>query len=175
MTDEKKHPIDVELMDLRTIAREYHSCTFIRLDTPFYTEHQPKLWIVSNMVEFREHTRTKGEYTLYSRLVSGATDFEHDSGYAFSFPVVGLQFVSCYSGRPQFEAWLKPGLNFYGEDFNVPPVGYNPIEGADLCDTCSDPHPIVPFTSQHNAELYERVAGCKVIIEMGLNPEYVNV
>lgn len=175
MTDENKHPIGAALLDLRTIAREHHCCTFIRLETPFYTEHQPKLWIVSNMVEFREQGRSKGEYTLYSRLVAGATDFEHDSGYAFSFPVVGLQFVSCYYGRPQFEAWIKPGLNVYGEDFNVPPEDYDPVADAEVCSDCAEPHPIVPYLSCHNAELYQKVAGCKVIIEMGLDPERVNV
>lgn len=105
-------------------------------------------------------------------MISGATDLEHDSGYAFSFDVIGLNFVSCYYGTPEFQAYVKPGLDMYMEKFQVPLSSYDPVKDGNLCTSCKEPHHIVPYLPDHNGELYQLMSGKKISIRMGLSPDH---
>lgn len=163
---------NLSLLDLRNISREGPTCTLISVDTPYNMESRDKLWIVANTVEIQLSDRNPGEAIISSRLISGATDFEHDSGYAFSFDVIGLNFVSCYHGTPEFKAYIKPGLDLYMEKFQIPPASYNPVPDADMCKECEEPHPIVPYLPDHNMELYQLLNGRRIGIRMGLSPDH---
>jgi hypothetical protein len=100
-----------------------------------------------------------------------ATDFEHDSAYALSLPLIGLEFQGVHYHQTQIRAWV--GVN--PEHFHVPLPGYDPTKHpkAVVCTNCPKKHPIVPegfYFPPFERELFKKIRGREVLIKVGPAP-----
>jgi hypothetical protein len=165
--------------DLRDITRHAElSNALIQVGYESYSVHHT--WLRCGLLNVNTNERMPGQVELRSYLGRGATDFEHDSAYAFCFKVIGWQFVSIdrYS-IVEFTGWIVPRGE--AEDFRVPNPGYNPFEGqyqgADgrgediyMCSgeqgECKwadgKEHAVVDYLPPANPELYEKLKGLPI-------------
>jgi len=168
----------VEHLDLRNIARKGAWCSEIEI---FFGRDEEvneirQTWITAGLIAVRTETGSYGSGTrvdITARMVEGATDDEHDSGYAFTLPLIGFKFLHAFGyGAVVFEGFVDPNLDGYSiSNFRVPSAGYDPITGGEVCTECEEPHPIVPYLPEENVELYKRVAGKRVEVTMGIAPK----
>ncbi len=157
-----------ELTDLRAISRDADKClTIVTLGE----DSSSFVWLkFGQLSRINVHKRST---LLRAYLPEGTTDFEHDSAYLLSLPVIGLAFDDIFYHQVSFSAWVDP--NGF-EDFRVPRPGYNPLEhpNAVKCPAkeCSkEPHIIVPeghyAGPPPDVELFRAVAGKRVTIMVG--------
>ena len=154
--------LPVNETDLRKITRRSDRCkTTVNLkhrgdETP---------WLVFGEAHMNlEHTPA----TLQAYLPPGVTDFEHDSGWALSLPLIGVTFKHVWYHHTTIQAWVAPHRS---SDFRVPNPGYNPLEVAEKCPTCKgeDEHLMVPeeyYLPEANRDLYKAVSGREVVIRI---------
>lgn len=153
--------------DLRAITRRADRCvTTVRVQMDWETHID---WLTFGEAQLRLHEK-QGVWDLMAYLNGGATDFEHDSAYALSLPLIGLAWERLYHHRSTFTAWVHPAAE--SRDFRVPRSGYNPMAlgVAQTCRRCTPHHPIVPeghYQPPFDAELYKLVAGKRVEITIG--------
>ena len=110
-----------------------------------------------------------GEWKLSARYAGRVTDFEHDSAYCFTVPLIGLRLIFVRGGRSFFEAYVHPRNE---DEFRFPTEAEDPagFRGARQCTHCDEPHTIVPegrYQPPRNPKLYAEVAGCKLRIYVG--------
>ncbi len=100
------------------------------------------------------------------------TDPEHDSAYALSLPLVGVEFGDISYHTAEFSGWVD---NCDPHGFHVPDPGYNPLQdkGVVICKVYPDckrkPHKVVPegfFVPPVNPTLYQKVRGMRVTIRI---------
>jgi hypothetical protein len=132
------------------------------------------VWLRAGGATLRWH---KNGAELRAYLRDGATDFEHDSAFAFTLPLIGLQmdygFGVC--GSIYFEGWVSPDP----EMFRVPGPGYDPLSSSYTSTLCSgkdcggEPHRIVASENYsgppHDKSVDQRqalVAGRRVSIQL---------
>lgn len=166
--------------DLREITRRSDLCetTIDIIDEYDRVRHR---WITCGEASVQmPDGRSRDLVRLTSYLGRGATDFEHDSAFAFQLPLIGWRFENAFYQKVSFIAWV-PALGDPG-DFAVPDPGYNPFEMEDTenCDLehCEHlHHPIVSegkYIPTGNDELYKRVTGRKVRVTFGPARETVD-
>lgn len=115
--------------------------------------------------------RKSGTWSLDARFGYGVTDFEHDSAYILSLPLIGLALggLGVYLHEAHFIAWVDPN-DFEG--FHVPRPGYDPRKHKDteICQECEEKHSVLPegfFTPKPDRDLWNLVRGKKVEISIG--------
>ena len=169
----KPPPLKLLETDLRSITRDSD-----RVVTRVFferTHNQSEFtWLIFGQTQVRtSRDRPDGRWRLDARMGNGATDFEHDSAYAISLPLVGLQFLRVDYHQTELVAWVDPNCGQTQTDFHVPRPGYNPMihKDAYLCkEKKCQRHPIVPeglWTPPFDPELYKLVRGKKVVIHIG--------
>lgn len=129
-------------------------------------------WLVFGECSLRQNEGSEkpASWWLQAHLTAGVTDGEHDSAQAVRLPLIGVTFGSIYHHRVQVYAYVQPSASqLFEPDFHVPLPGYNPVEGDDvhICKSCEEPHPMVNYIPEHNAELYQLVEGRPVRIYIG--------
>jgi hypothetical protein len=171
-------PFIVQPTDLREITRNPKLClteVYVQLGWDIQTRIK---WLIcgqSRLVPQRD--RRDGRWRLEAYLPEGVTDFEHDSGYAFKLPLIGIEFEEVDYHITSFHGWIDPSN--YREDFRVPRPGYNPMKHpqAQKCKPsqyCEGKHVIVPegfwAGPPTDIELWEAVQGKRVQIH--ISPVY---
>lgn len=154
-------PKGVNYTDLTGITRESDK---IRTEVFLRVNYRWVLWLSMGAANLLKETRG---HTLTSRM--DATDFEHDSVYAVSLPLIGLKFESHVNATTTFSAFIKPNDL---QDFCVPvDSSYDPTKqpGVVECglEDCDPKHVIVPeefYTPPSDAKLFEAVRGYAVEI-----------
>jgi hypothetical protein len=167
----------LETTDLRKITRHSNLClTVVYIQDDSDNSTRPRFtWITcgqSCLVTYRDHP--DGRWVLKAYLSGGATDFEHDSAYAFRLPLVGVQFEGVDYQQTRLNAWVDPTLRseFELTSFRVPRPGYNPMKHPDAVKCkdkrCGGKHIIVPegfyAGAPFDSELYNHVKGRQVNI-----------
>ncbi len=158
---------NLEHLDLRSITRHSDSlqCSIdiVGRDANYRTTRFN--WIICGAASIQNEERA---CNINARM--NATDFEHDSIYAFRISLIGLKYLFTSDHGSAFEAYVNPDT----DDFRIPPVGYNPekAEGAFSCEDkeCEDKHIIVPegfYVPPLNPELFKKAAGKKLDIYIG--------
>jgi len=160
------------LIDLRPITRESGRYqTVVRL---YRDQFYSKRWIIFGQGRLIKVSRAGiSQWICDAYLTEGVTDFEHDSAYAISIPLVGVEFQGIYYGCSEFSAIINAQSP---DGFNVPCTGYDPMSlpNARTCTSgrCEDdPHIIVPeghYIPPHNADLFKQVGGRFVQITFGV-------
>ena len=155
--------------DLRAITRRSDKClTVVEIKWDWETEID---WLTFGEAQLRHHENL-GTHDLMAYLTDGVTDFEHDSAYALSLPLIGLRFTRLDYHSTHFDAWVDPSHDA-DRGFRVPSPGYDPMKHPDaiVCraKTCrrDGPHIIVPeghYLPPFNKELFKLVAGKRVEI-----------
>ena len=154
--------------DLRAITRRSATClTVVSIKWDWQTEIN---WLTFGEAQLRHHERL-GTHELMAYLTNGVTDFEHDSAYALSLPLIGLRFTRLDYHSTYFDAWVDPSHDV-NRGFRVPRPGYNPMEHPEsiMCKdkkNCTDGHIIVPeghYLPPYDKELFRLVAGKRVEI-----------
>lgn len=160
----------VQRTDLRLITRSSDRCeTSIRicLDGLNFVE-----WLVLGEAGLSQN-KTIRNWALRAHLPEGVTDFEHDSAYALTLPLVGVEFLRTDYQICQFNGWVDAN-DFYG--FRVPRPGYDPMKLKDSRKCRSgpcrkEPHVIVPEDCFGGAPfdkgLFRAVRGKRVEIWIG--------
>ncbi len=163
-----------ETTDLRKITRGADRClSSLTITWDWQTRIE---WLVLGQTQLR-YSEGSQKYVLSAYLTEGATDFEHDSAYAFSLPLIGFTFDNSIEySRVRGNAWVDPG-----DDeglFRVPRPGYNPMKHPDTtmcnsknCNWRDGPHPIIPegfyAGPPHDRDLYNLVRGKRVTLSIG--------
>lgn len=163
--------------DLREITRNPELClTEVWIQTSWDTQSRIK-WLIcgqSKLIPQRDHR--DGRWRLEAYLPDGVTDFEHDSGYAFKLPLIGVEFEMVDYHQATFHGWVDPNDQ---DDFRVPRPGYNPMKHpqAKKCkpsEYCPGGHMIVPegfwAGPPTDIELWKAVQGKKV--QIYISPVY---
>jgi hypothetical protein len=171
----KASQIVLETTDLREITRNPELClTEVYVQTGRDIQSRIK-WLIcgqSKLIPQRDHR--DGRWRLEAYLPDGVTDFEHDSGYAFKLPLIGVEFEMVDYHQATFHGWVDPNNDH--EDFRVPRPGYNPMKHpkARKCEPskyCPGNHMIVPegfwAGPPTDTELWKAVQGKKVQICIG--------
>lgn len=156
----------IQPTDLRGITRRSDQClTVVTIHMDWQTSVE---WLRFGeaQLQHRDHNDTDQLMAYMSRNV---TDFEHDSAYALSLPLIGLRFKRLDYHTTHFTAWVNPNAD--PNDFRVPRSGYDPTkhEDAMTCgrEQCESPHVIVPegyYQPPHKPRLYKLVRGKRVEI-----------
>jgi hypothetical protein len=169
--------------DFRSISRDADRAftrVSLMLDRFDPIEYQ---WIIAGQGQLDRRGNEPGNdrYVLRCYLGRNATDFEHDSAYAFQLTLYGVRFVHTWYGSTTLTAFIPPDLDI--EDFRVPKAGYDPfkLEGTEICDDPNfygpdhKPHPIVPedcYVPKGDPKQLKLVRGRFVKIEFGyVHPE----
>jgi hypothetical protein len=166
---------DIPLTDIRSYTRRSDK---VRTEVQVWFKNTMTPWIQCGEVELRQFGQhTTPYWELGARMGHGATDFEHDSAWAFKLPLIGVEFESLDYGKVTLRAWVAPSeVKSMSRSFHVPRPGWNPLElpETEKCTDrhCSDKgHPIVPeglySGPPFDAQLYEMVRGCAVKIMSG--------
>lgn len=108
-----------------------------------------------------------GVTTLSAYINKDATDMEHDSALAISMKLIGWKFIETHTSITVFEGYIKPRD---ADAFHVPSPDYNPFSGERhyICSDCEEEHPIVSYLPEANFELYKKVQGLKVEVQIGM-------
>lgn len=159
--------LDVEELDLREFTREGPYVTKVYFGRPYREE---QLWITATRVEISK-PMGGGYRTLQGRRRLGYTDMEHDSSWAFSIPLVGVEFHDSDDGLITFTGFIRTPLSAFDLDrFQVPSAEMLTTTEHEMCDRCEVPHPIVEYLSPSCAALYRKLAGQPVVIKIGYYP-----
>jgi len=171
----------VEPVDLRSITRESSRVitTIKVIDVDDQDGHDHKFpWLTFGEPSFRYgERRDHATMEIGARLGKGATDFEHDSAWAFRFDLVGVEIKALW-GLNHFVGLVKPCSfrNHQFCDFHVPGPGYNPLTHPKTV-RCTDKHcgpkghPIVPqgyYVPPVNPDLHEKLSGRWVEVVVAL-------
>lgn len=170
---EKGRPQWLPFLDLRGITRASDKCATI---ITCRIHHREFTWIhCGSLCELhgRDNSRIK-TWIVGAYLNNGATDFEHDSAYAFRFEVLEPKLDMVTYSRTWLTTFINPDP-FSVEQFHVPESSdYNPAQlvGAHMCeeDYCEKPHPIVPegyYVPPTDKKYAERMRGVEIIIRTG--------
>lgn len=162
-------PPPFQALDFRPITRKPEVSRCI-VEVDFGYPYGRVRWLTAGQVDLSAPNE-RGISTLKAYLPAGVTDFEHDSSYAFSFDLVGLQFDHTWYGMSNFKGFLHADL----ESFRVPDGDYNPMEHPDswMCTTCAESHPMLPDgfftpkTSEQNKKLFMMLLGKPLRISIG--------
>lgn len=169
--------MELQETDLRGISRDSDTCrTTVTVDMGYDENGREKLvkWIVAGQGQLDKldgHRRVQ-RWWLRSYL-DNATDFEHDSAYAFRLPLLAVEFKAVWWHQVHFNALINPNEP---DDFHVPLPGYNPLEHpkTEQCpeERCQGEHAhlIVPegmYVPPFEPELFKLVAGRPVEIVIG--------
>lgn len=136
--------------------------------------HRPRTrfteWIVCGETSLRVLGRRVWDLSAY--LNRCATDCEHDSAFAFSLPLTGVEIDSVAHGRTTIAAWVEASPASWMPRFRVPRPGYDPFTDATSCSLCrgAAAHVIVAdgrYLPPFDADLFEAVRGCRVEIVIG--------
>jgi hypothetical protein len=160
--------------DLRGITRESSRCLTtvnIRMGE-WWDRDTDQRWLTFGQAQLRRFGDNAFPWWwLGAYLAEGATDFEHDSGYALRLPLVSLDFQFMMNHGSHFLALVHPAA---ADEFRVPTPGYNPLEHpkTEPCPTCKgeQAHLMVPeglYVPPFEPELYEVVKGRPVSIHIG--------
>lgn len=165
-------------VDLRNCTRGVsHARTIISIEGDDCSRHT---WLILGEVQIRP-PKDGCSGAVKGRLTEGVTDFEHDSAYAFSIPIVGFTMVGEVEySRVSFLAHVA-ATPYDQEDLRVPLGPYDPAQlpGATVCKDCEgETHIIVPtghFSGppahgDAHADLWKKVRGRLIEIRM-LEPE----
>jgi hypothetical protein len=160
----------IELLDLRPITRRSNRLlTQISLRKSIY-DFKDGVWIKAGEC-FRIDKTLKEwpSYELSAKLKDGATDGEHDSAFAFSIPLVGLEYTGVHWHGVSFKAMIDPSVDSEdGRAFNVPSADFNPFDNPKhVCTQCDDKHIFTDYLPPHDAELYKQMSGMWVDIHIG--------
>lgn len=159
-------------VDLRSICRESELCstTIYLLPNKYGTFRHP--WLFAGQASLDPAHERSHERTLRAYLGRGATDFEHDSAYAFKLPLLGVFFERVDYHTTVLTGFLPPDMR--ADDFRVPAPGYNPFEldGAEMCDgeRCGEKHPMVPegcYVPRGDPAVLKAVRGRRVMVRIG--------
>jgi hypothetical protein len=167
--------MELEHTDLRNITRESDHClstVTIRMGD-WWDRGTDTPWLKFGQAQIRKHENSDLTWwQLGAYLKDGATDFEHDSGYAFRMPLVALEYTFTLNHGSRFSAIIHPNM---ADEFHVPLPGYNPLEheNTQKCDRCTEEraHLIIPqgfYVPPFEPELYKLVAGKPVVIHLGV-------
>ena len=158
---------NLEETDLRGITRNPDKVVCRINVGPASTQTLP--WIICGEVNIQNEEQF---CRIHARM--DCTDFEHDSAYAFSLPVIGLKFKFVTNHTSIFEAWVNPQSGEPYADFHVPRPGYDPrkLEGTEKCtdERCGETHLIIPegyYQPPFDAELFKLVRGVRLDIQIG--------
>ena len=163
--------MEIQLTDLRNITRDSDT---LRTEVTVLIDWETRIkWLVFGECNLRKMERQQRleNWWLSAYLKEGATDFEHDSGYALRLPLIAVTFGSIYNHRLRVSAVIDP--QDAHDDFHVPLPGYNPLAHEDtaLCPDCKErPHLIVPeglYVPPFEDDLFALVAGKEVEIYIG--------
>jgi hypothetical protein len=135
-------------------------------------------WLLFGQCYLRQNDgANKGNWRLGAYLAD-ATDFEHDSAHALSFPLIGVHVTAADYGTTHIQGWIDPQPR-WSEDFCIPPKGYDPRKhpDAEMCPQCkgkkgseNQRHIMVPegfYSPPKNPELFKQMRGLKVEIDIG--------
>ena len=132
--------MNIQSIDLRPITRrsDVLGAVFRIQDE----EYNWVPWIKCGEIKLQKDNRYGDEFRVCAHLRDGATDFEHDSAYAFAFDAIGVTYEMTEGHNTFLSGWFKPDP----DSFCVPDEGYDPfsIEGAVKCQNCESGHVIVP-------------------------------
>lgn len=167
--------MDLKETDLRSITRDSDTCvTSVVVDLGYDEKGHPLkvTWLVSGQSQLQPIDSSLSiRRWLLTSYMSNATDFEHDSAYAFRLPLVAVELKAVWYHNAHFTALIQP---YDEEDFHVPLPGYNPLEHPDTekCDRCTgeQAHLIVPegfYVPPFEKELFKLVAGRPVEVSIG--------
>jgi len=165
----------IEYTDLRSITRrsdKWH--TIVTVETHDDTGFRKNItWLEFGEVQLRSTGRESGAdgcYELRAYLLENVVDFEHDSAYALSLPLIGVRLgpMAVHYHQVSLCGWIDPNVD---DNFRVPRPKYNPMA---LADTRRDKElTIVPegfYLPPFDVELYKAVRGKKV--EITISPVY---
>lgn len=173
--------MELKETDLRSISRDSATCrTTVTVDMG-YDEKGRMLkvrWLIAGQGQLQpiDSSLSIRRWLLTSYL-DNATDFEHDSAYAFRLPLVAVELKAVWWHTLHIDALVQP---YDPEDFHVPLPGYNPLEHPDTepcqAEQCrgKQAHLIVPeglYVPPLEMELFNLVAGRPVEVTIGLARE----
>lgn len=159
--------MQIEETDLTGITRDpQEAITEVYIHEDRYA--RPQLWLKFGQAQLRNE---ESFCWLSAYMMSGVTDWEHDSAYALRLPLIGVQFESVYYHKTKITAWVDPSNP---DEFHVPTPGYDPtmLDEASLCSECDEPHMMVPpgyYVPPFDKKLYEKVKGKRLTIYIGPN------
>lgn len=176
MSSEDERPDWLPNLDLRNITQDPEdACTEIKVKLM----HHHFSWIKAgrlSRLEFNGRSDPPG-WRLAARMAGGATDFEHDSAYAFSLSIISPTIEMGINGFVWIHAYINPNP-YLDDDFRVPTSSeYDPCKlvGSHICEeeAClkdGGPHPIVPegyWFPPRNTDLFKRLRGTPITIIVG--------
>jgi hypothetical protein len=164
--DDNRHGLAacVQRTDLRPYMRDADTCVCL-VSISEHPKQDGFLWLVLGQVSLRP---TGSGHDLKGYLGRGATDFEEDSAYAISLPLIGVSMTSLDYHTTEIQAWIDPSRGrSLGPNFHVPRAGYNFWEeGVDRI--CKEGHPIMKrFTPEFDVDLWNAVRARRVTILVG--------
>lgn len=162
----------VQFTDLRDVSDHTDRCVttvFIADNEEEPDDDRPrKKWLVFGSCNVRLDI---SPMRLEGYLKGNVTDPEHDAALVLRLPLIGVKLHMIHGHATVLEAWVAPRSV---DEFHVPWPGYDPVKREDtqMCDyeRCEEPHPIVDwdyYVPPTEKELYEYVAGRKVMIRIG--------
>lgn len=170
-----------EKNDLRAITRSSDRCiTTVSLRRSHRNDAREP-WLVCGEAQLMREQRAEPTRWTLSAYLREAVDPEHDSAYAFSMLLIGVEFGDVSYNFTTVYAYVDPdsGADEDGRfaRFRVPLVGYNPLEHPQTtrCEECArvkgrEAHLIVPegfYQPKFEPELFEIVRGRCVTIRFG--------
>lgn len=163
--------MDVKETDLRSITRDSDTCkTTVELRLGDVWDRGTEIkWLTFGRAQIRKMETDGFPNWRLAAYLKNATDFEHDSAFAFRLMLVALEFKFVENHCTVLQALVHPS---YSDEFHVPRPGYNPLELPESteCPDCEEKHIIVPegfYVPPFDAELFEAVAGKSVTIYIG--------
>ena len=132
-----------------------------------------KRWITCGQIQIDSISQGTGLRRIGARL-QGVTDVEHDSAWAFSFNVIGLQFEFSLFGGLLFSAYIAPYDSWDGE-IRVPRTAEELVADLEKCRRCKgkDAHQVSDnyLPAVRPPEDFRDLYGKRIEIRIYLGPE----
>lgn len=125
------------------------------------------LFLQCGEVHLRPRHDSQQDWVLSAYLGRSATDFEHDSGYAFKLALFAVMFEYV-----DYHTMFATGFIPLDEPdkFRVPAPDYDPFASAATCVQCETHHPMVQegnYVPDGDVEAYKHLRGKRVRISIG--------
>lgn len=160
---EDQRPAWLPELDFRALTRNSDRA-FTRISVLHNTYRH--VWIRAGLLTSLEMHASKRQW-LGAHYDHGITDEEESSAYAFHIAVVGLHVDLIHYGVTQLRGWIAGGVED-AHRFKVPEVVPN-LEAFKWCKGCqgTDRHQVTEYTPPPDLELYKRLRGAELLIEIG--------
>lgn len=162
MSDDQR-PAWLPQLDLRALTRNSDRA-FTRISVLHNTYRH--VWIRAGLLTGLEIQASRRQW-LGAFYDHGITDEGDDSAYAFHIAVVGLHVDVIHYGVTQLRGWIAAGAED-AERFKVPKT-VPKLDAFEWCVRCTgdERHQVTEYTPAPDLELYKRLRGAEVLVEMG--------